>query len=459
MRLKFKNRIAFFNTLAAAISTLLVFAVVYGVVYFTAYQHLDEDIRKEKEAVFSALDVKGGHVEIKHDTEWEEREHNQVEVNPTFIQITDGSAAKVFQSENLKGWSMILHPTRNSPVFFDSRINAERIRQGQFPIQDNSGAIVGHLSIGVSQVESALVLQNLLLTLLIIFPIMSLLFFGVSSLAASKSIAPIHQLIEAAQCMDEQTINTRLPLPARHDEIYKLAATINELLARIEKSITREKQISADISHELRTPLTGIRGTLEVLLRKRRVPEQYEQKLELVLQETDRMNKILEQLLQLSRLEAGAVQPQKELVDLKPFFEKLLEKWQPLLDEKQTVATLLMQHGQHIMLDTNLFEMILANLLSNALKYGRASGGKIVIEWHPDSQTLTIQDNGPGIPVDQVPYIFDRFYRSDASRSTHVPGTGLGLSIAKKLAELQNIHLSVESTTNKGTCFKLQFEG
>lgn len=456
MSLKFKNRIALFNTLTAASCTTVAFVVIYFVVYVTAYRHLDGDITSERDEVFKMLRIEGDSIFLETSAEWKEKEHEQVEVHPTFLQIRYVTGAVVFLSPNMKTNFLPFVRDLDHPSFKDNVFNNERIRQGQFPITNASGKIIGHLTVGVSQAESVLVLKNLALTLIIAFLVLSLVFYFVSSFAAAQGIAPINQLIDTAEKIDDQNIHTRLPLPTHEDEIYNLATTINELLDRIEGSLRREKQITADISHELRTPLAGIRGTLEVLLRKRRDPEQYEQKMEQVLQETDRMNKMLEQLLQLSRIEAGIIQPNKEAVDLTSFFKNFLSKWQPILAEKQTVVKLQIAEGSALIADSSLLELMMANLLSNALKYG-PQGGKVEIAWDAPLKELTVRDNGPGIPKDQLPYLFDRFYRTDISRNSKIPGTGLGLSIAKKLADLQGIALSVKSESGQGATFMMRF--
>ena len=456
MKLKFKNRIAFFNTLAAATSTLLVFVAVYFVVYFTAYKHLDDDIRKEKEEISKNIEVWDGKVMVRKSAEWDEKEHEEVEVNPTFVQITDRAGNLIYLSANLKSKRLPFSPSLKKDYFFNNQFDRNQIRQGQFPIFNSAGLAIGQLSIGISRAESALVLHNLLLTLCIAFPLLSLIFYWASSFAAEQGIAPIHQLIDAANQIDDKNMDARLPLPPRRDEIYLLATTINELLNRIDTSFQREKQITADISHELRTPLTGIRGTLEVLLRKRREPEQYEQKLEQVLQETDRMNKLLEQLLQLARIEAGSIQSNTIQIELQPFLQVLLDKWRPMLAEKEMVIALNVSPKTNISADANLLELMLSNLLSNAMKYG-SSGARLDITWEQDTKTLSFTDYGPGIPTAFLPHLFDRFYRTDTSRNAKIPGTGLGLAIAKKMADLQGIQLSVASEEGRGTTFFLQF--
>lgn len=456
MKLKFKKRIAFFNTIAAAASTFLVFVAVYFVVFQTARKHLDDDIRKEKTDVFKYLKVENSRILMKNNPEDDEKEHARVEVNPTFLQITDASGELVFQSANLKKSHLKFDKSQDGTLFFDNEFNGERIRQGQFPVLDKNGQFLGHLNVGVSQVESALVLRNLGLTLVLAFPFLTLIFYLASSFAAERGIAPIHQLIQAAEKIDDKNIATRLPMPPRRDEIHQLATTINELLNRIEGSLHREKQITADISHELRTPLAGIRGTLEVLLRKRREPEQYETKLEQVLLETDRMNRLLEQLLQLARIESGNIKPMTEQVDLQAFMHYFLEKWQPVLDEKQVKVELKISPRTMVAADANLFEIIVGNLLSNAVKYG-PPGSKIEISWDENARTLLLKDQGPGILPEHLPHIFDRFYRTDESRNAKIPGTGLGLSIAKKLAELQGHNLLAESKEGQGSTFFIQF--
>jgi signal transduction histidine kinase len=287
--------------------------------------------------------------------------------------------------------------------------------------------------------------------------LLSLIFYWASSFAAGQGIAPIHQLIDAANKTDDQNRGIRLPLPPRRDEIYLLATTINALLQRIEHSLQREKQITADISHELRTPLAGIRGNLEVLLRKRREPEQYELKIEQVLRETDRMNKLLEQLLQLSRIETGHIKPNTEQIELQPFCTSFLKKWETLLAEKQLHLELVIPPKTTILADASLLEVILGNLLSNTLKYG-SKGSTLSISWNEATHTLAFADNGRGISTEHLPHIFDRFYRADASRNTKIPGTGLGLSISKKMADLQGIQLTVQSEAGRGTTFFMQLK-
>lgn len=456
MKLSFRNRIALFTAMAAAATIGAVFLIVYGVVYFTAYDHLDDDLRQEREEVFSNLRWTGDSIIIAHMPEWEEKEHLQIEVNPTFLQVVDAGGRLLFRSANLQQDILLFNPNMSQDAYFNSRISDQRIRQGQFPIQNERGAVIGHLTVGVSREESAIVLHNLRNTLCIAFPLLLIILFLATALAASRSIAPVQQLIKAASGIGEANIDTQLPLPENKDEIYQLATTINELLQRVENSIQREKQFTADASHEMRTPLTAIRGTLEVLLRKRREPGQYEEKINRVIVEVDRLHGMLDQLLQLARLESGHIPVRHAPMMLAAFLHALANKWQPYLQEKNMALRLEIPPSATLDTDEALLNIILDNLLGNAIKYGHP-GGHIDCIWQPEKAMLTIQDDGPGIPPEHIAHIFDRFYRADDSRSSGVRGAGLGLAIAKKLADLLSIRLAVNSRQEEGTAFTLGF--
>lgn len=457
MTLRFTDRIALFNTLAAAITTLLVFCVVYAVVYTTAYNHLDTDIRQEKEEVWLNLHCQGDSIALDLRSEFGENEHKQAEVNPTFLQVIDRHGRVLFRSANLKDDLLLYEPDLAEDKFFNCIFNDKQIRQGQFPIRNATNAVVGQLNIGISQVESALVLHNLRTTLYIAYPLMLLVLYFATSIAAARGIAPVNMLIRAAAHISDSNIDNRLPVPGRQDELRQLAVTINALLDRIERSFRREKQITADVSHELRTPLAAIRGTLEVLVRKRREPEQYEDKVRQVIQEVDRMHLLLDQLLQLARLESGSVAVRRESIELAPFLAALSRKWQPRLEEQQRQLALTVPAGVTVRADTSLLELIVGNLIDNALKYGRAHG-TITCAWDASTHSLIVSDDGPGIPHEHLPYLFDRFYRTDSSRNSKVQGAGLGLSIVKKIADLLHVTILVDSSEGVGTTFSLKFQ-
>ncbi len=456
MKLILKKRIATYNLIAIAILKAIAFIAIYGVVYFTSYKHLDDDIITEKTEVFSNLDWDADAIIINKMPEWEEAEHSQIEVNPTFIQIVDLNGKTIFKSQNLQNSHFLFNPKNKKTVFYNTTINKQKIRQGQFPVFNDDGKIIGQLTIGVSQQESYNVLHNLLIVLIVIYIfIISILYF-IMIFVASKAIAPIHQLIQSASKINYSNINSRLPLPENEDEIYQLAKTFNELLGRLEISFYQQKQFTSDAAHEMQTPLAAIKGIIEVLLRKPRTAERYEEKIQEVLLQTNRLSQLYEQLLQLARLESSVLIAHKEQIVIKHTIQSSVKTYNAIIKTSNITIHYNIPSEATVCADILLLEMIIDNLVSNAIKYNKTDG-TIYFNWDESTKILSIIDEGIGIEDHQLPLLFNRFYRVDDSRSSHIPGNGLGLSIAKRLCDAQNIILTVSSVKGKGTTFQLQF--
>ncbi len=453
MRVSFKRRIALYNTTAVAVLTLMVFVTIYAVVFYTSFLHLDNDISLEKEEVLNTLDWKDDSILINKMPEWEEAEHKKVEVNPTFIQIIDNNGHLVFKSANLRNEYFLFDPTNKKGSFINGILEKQHLRLGQFPILNDHGKIIGQLTIGISQQESYNVLDNLFSTLCIAFPVLLLILYIVIYLTASKAIAPVYRLIKAASGIHDSTLDKRLPLPENKDEIYILAKSINELLSRIENSNQQQKQFTADASHEIRTPLTAIRGTLEVLLRKSREPQHYEEKIGEVIEQTEKLNLLLDQLLQLARLESTTVK--REMVSLNKILDSTIAKGETLRREKAAEIEVDLPENVFVFADPFSLQIMLDNIFVNAIKYG-SENGKITCSWNVLRNTFSITNKGDTISEEQIPFLFNRFYRTDDSRSSQIPGSGLGLAIVKKLADLQGIEISVLSRLGS-TTFSLQF--
>jgi signal transduction histidine kinase len=436
--------------------TFLVFTVIYSVVHIMVYRHLDSEITSEGEEVLMNIRWKNDSLILNLLSENLEREHQQAEVSPTFLQVVDARGRLAFSSDNLLNDHLLFADSLTQPEFFSIVFKGKLIRQGQFPIINEQGKVLGQVDIGLPQGESTLVLDNLGIILCIAFPLMLLVLYFATYWAASRGIAPVIKLIRATGKIGDRNIHTRISLPGYQDEIFLLASTLNDLLARIEVSLNREKQITADISHELRTPVTSIRGMLEVLTRKTREPAQYEEKIKQVLLEVESLNRIIDQMLQLSRIDAGNLQIVKSSVYLARVIYGIKERWQQRMIERNIVLKVDIPKEVTVLADNGFLEIIIENLIGNAVKYGMEND-PVICGWNSALQTLSITNNGTIIPKEQLPYLFNRFYRTDDSRSSQVQGHGLGLSIAKNLADLQQITIGVTSEQGKGTTFTLDF--
>lgn len=177
MKLHFKSRISFFNTIAAAITMLIVFAAVYAVVYISTYHYIDNNIIDEKNELFSELIANKETIVLSNNAEWEELEHNRAEADPVFLQIVNTDGMVIFHSQNLENDLLRYEDSLSSVRFFNTTLNNRKIRQGQFPILNKNGKIIGQLDIGVSQVDSIMILQSLRNTFFVTFPFM-LIFFS-----------------------------------------------------------------------------------------------------------------------------------------------------------------------------------------------------------------------------------------------------------------------------------------
>ena len=263
-------------------------------------------------------------------------------------------------------------------------------------------------------------------------------------------------MIATAEKITKENLDERIELPQNKDEIYILAQTINDLLDRLRDVVLREKQFTADASHELRTPLSVIKGTLEVLTRKPREREQYVEKIHFVMSEVDRMSLLVDQLLELARYESRTIKPSVVDIDVNNLINESFKRLHYAASEKNISLQLYATEHYHVQADVAMTNIIIENILSNAIKYSfEHQSIQVHVKKESGKITCSITDHGSGIPKDQLSKIFDRFYRVDESRTSHVSGKGIGLAIVKRLAHLQNLEITVQSTPAVGTIFTI----
>ncbi|MCA1966744.1 MAG: HAMP domain-containing histidine kinase, partial [Flavobacterium sp.] len=275
---------------------------------------------------------------------------------------------------------------------------------------------------------------------------------------AGRNIKPVRTIIDTSSQITKDNLQTRIPLPQNKDELYVLSQNINNLLNRIESAIDREKQFTSDASHELRTPLAVIKGTMEVLIRKPRNQQEYEEKILFCISEVDRLNHMVDQLLLLARFENQKQNVKQETIYLNALILDNLTRFSEKTENKKIKIVTDFTEDFYVQSDNYLVSIIFSNLISNAIKYSN-DNGKIELKLEKTSTDIifTIADNGVGISEQDLNKIFNSFYRSDVTNHPDIKGTGLGLSIVKRLCDLLRIKISVESRINEKTKFILQF--
>lgn len=433
-----------------------VFVTIYLVVEFSVSNHLNDDLQREVDRHSQEVEVKNGTIALKRHKEWMEREHNTVGVDPVFIEFLDIEGNLIDKSPNLKESHLLYDPNQKDNVFYNGELAEKRIRQVQVPILDENGKRVGHLLVAVAREGSEVVLETLRHIMLITFPVILIILFFVARFIAGRSIKPINDIIDTSNKITRDNLTERILLPHNKDELYILSDTINQLLDRIEKAIEREKSFTSYASHEFRTPLAVLKGTLEVLIRKPRQQEEYEEKVKYCVREIDRLNHLVDELLILTRFENQKQSLNLENTSIKSIIEDTLKYLSRNIQEKNiTIKTNIPFDGIYFKTDIYLFSTIISNILSNAIKYSNQDG-EIQVNAHKENNVIycEIKDNGVGISEKDMEKIFDKFYRS--TDHSDIKGFGLGLPIVKRFCSLLNIQIDISSKEGVGSTFKLQ---
>lgn len=454
----YRNRIAFYYIITTALLITLVFAVIYISVKESVYRHLENDIKAETTKLFDEVYIKDDGFVLIDQHEWKEKEHNTLDVNPIFIQFVDAKGKMFDKSPNLKNSQLqFKEPNENLPVYFNAKLDQISIRQTQAKVQ-YKGRTVGYFLIAMSLEDANLVLTNLRYTLLIAFPLVLGILFIVARFIVGRSIKPVKTIIETSNRITKDNLNTRISLPENKDELYELSETINNLLNRIENAIEREKQFTSDASHELRTPLAIIKGTLEVLIRKPRDKQEYENKINFCINEVDRVNKLVDELLLLARFENEKQNIKTESVLLNALLLDTSARFSQKTKDKNCKVVYNFKEDFYVQSDYNLVSIIISNLFSNALKYSNENTF-ISIDLYKENNRVrcSISDEGIGISNEDKEKIFNAFFRSKSLEHPEAKGTGLGLSIVKRLCELLNIEIVLDSQIEKGTTIILSF--
>ncbi|OLB77750.1 MAG: hypothetical protein AUH96_02155, partial [Nitrospirae bacterium 13_2_20CM_2_61_4] len=389
-------------------------------------------------------------------------EFPELAVLDKFFQIFSPTGTITIQSPNIRRRDIPLSRTAlgaalaGRAVFESARFPQEPpIRLLSVPIQ-YEGTLTHILQIGTSLREVEEMLHHLLFTLLVIGPLALAVALGGGWFLAGRALRPVEAITEAARRIAAGDLTQRLSASQSSDEIGRLAGTFNEMIARLEGSFRQIQRFSADASHELRTPLTVMKGETELALRRPRSAEDYRLVLESSLEEIDRMTRIIDDLLFLSRADLGEIRMERRPVRLDALVEDI-QRQAAVLGQEQGIEVLitLVQPATVLGDELRLRELVL-NLVENAVKYS-GPGGRVemALEEEESVARLTVTDHGIGIPAEAQSRIFDRFYRTDDARAHDPKGTGLGLAICKWIAEVHQGRIEVHSELGKGSRFTL----
>ncbi len=377
-----------------------------------------------------------------------------------FIEVWSPDGVLLYRSAALQGQRLGGAPTadegQHDPIPSTARLpNGTRVRlaSGVYHIEDQR--IV--LRVAYSQEALWRELREFGEVLLLGFPIAVLLAgFGGYALAR-KALAPVDLMATQAKTISAEKLGDRLSVENPEDELGKLGTVFNAMLGRLQAAFDQLRRFTADASHELRTPLTAIRSVGEVALQDQRSPAEYRDVIGSMLEEVDRLTRLAESLLALSRADTGHIQLQREDISLVLTAKEASSVVEVLAEEKRQHIDIEGDANLVVSVDRLILRQAIVNLLDNAIKYSPPGSHILVrVQSAGDKQVfLDVIDQGPGIPGEHQPHVFDRFFRVDKARTREWGGAGLGLSITRWAVEAHGGDISLKSEVGQGSTFRV----
>jgi heavy metal sensor kinase len=334
-------------------------------------------------------------------------------------------------------------------------LHGERIRVVALPVLRN-GRLIEVVQVGMPLAPTERTLQRWLEALLVLVPLGVGLAAAGGRVMARAALRPVDEMSQSARRIDAGALARRITIRGTGDELDRLAETLNGMLARLENTFGEMRRFSADAAHELRTPLTALKGTLEVALRAERSGAEYRAALASALEEADRLVRLAEDLLLLSRATAGPDSPRAR-VELETLVLDVAEVGTRLAKDRGVTVRVGTLAPLAVLGDGSALRRAVLNLVENGVKYTPAGGRVELSVTAADGEAvLAVEDTGPGIDAADVIRIFEPFVRLDSARSRESGGSGLGLAIARSIVVAHRGTLGVERPAAGGSRFTIR---
>jgi heavy metal sensor kinase len=446
MRLSIRWRLTLWNTLALAVVLLGFAALVYALLAGALYEQIDRRLLAGYQQLERDEHLKtdrDGRVRHWIDDLWK---HERV---VAFVYDTQGEVRA--QTPGIDNVPKAPGAAAGGPQFQTLAVTGQgrqRAATGRMRLGDDEFDVMLLAPLDEADHE----LGELLTALTLAVPAALVASVVLGYLLARKALAPVDRLRRSTHEITAERLDRRLPVANPRDEIGALARTINEMIGRLERSFAEVRRFTADASHELRTPLTVIRTEAEVAIAKSPGAMEQNQLLGSILEECDRLTRLSDQLLTLSREDAGVVRYIREPVDLTALVADAVDTLRPLADSHGLELRCAPLAPTRVSGDAGRLRQVFLNVLDNAIKY-TPEGGRIEVgvETKGSDGLVTVRDTGIGISAEHLPRVFDRFYRVDKARSREQGGTGLGLSISKSIVTAHGGRIELTSVPSQGT--------
>jgi len=321
------------------------------------------------------------------------------------------------------------------------------VRVRTTPLSENDRTLAV-FSIALSEEPMLATLRQLRLTLLVLLPLAAAVAALFGYLLTRRMLRPLASMQATAAEISSHDLSRRLGVATGGDEVSQLAATFDAMLDRLEDSFVRERRFVADASHELRTPLTALQAIVSVTRERPRSAGEYEQALDDVDGETARLRTLVENLLELARGDAERL-AESEPVDVSGLLRDVCASLEVLAAGKGLRLACKVEDGLVVEGDSDALVRLFVNVVDNGIKYTDEGDVDVVAAATTAGIAVIVRDSGRGVPAEQLPHLFERFYRGDVSRSTE--GSGLGLAIARLIAEAHGGAITLASIEGQGT--------
>ena len=444
------------------IYSFLIQFIILGIFSFCLYKALEISTLDKLQTTLKViiLDVTDDLLEQNEITNAlldEEKEYN---FEPLFIRILDDNTHKtIIQTsnfpQNIEHKDEYLNSLKEKIVTFEKQSNflVSRIKINFHDKQKVIIEVVTTKEILTSTLENILYILSFILPIVLIFAVIG------GNFLIYKSFSPIENILKELKEINAHDLSARLKSTQNKDEINQLITEVNNLLERLEESFERITQFSSDASHELKTPLTIIRGEIEIALRKERTIQEYKEALNNSLNEITIIEQTINDLLFLAKNKKDLIGEKEEIFYLDELVDESISELKSFAKLHEIELELIINDSTEIKGFPNLLKIAIKNAIKNAIQFSHKNSKVILnIFEKNDEIIISIQDFGIGIPKDEQSKIFEKFYRTDKSRNKNSGGTGLGMSIMKKIIDIHNGKINIESTENKGTIVEILFQ-
>lgn len=388
------------------------------------------------------------------------REHSVLGPGGDLFQVCDEQGRWLYRSAVLENSQIPIRlpgAASDKPIYENLLVQDTPVRFATQRVRVNGQLYTVQVAAPLKEFNEAL--ERFRLTLWLTGPLL-LIAAGLGGyLISRRALRPVDQITIAAESISITNLSERLEVPNTSDELQRLSETLNRMLARLNASVQRISQFTADASHELRAPVTLIRTTAELAVKNSRTNAEYREDMLQILDEAERTSRLIDTLLFLARADAGGSELQHELTDISTCVREAVRQVHRFAAERKVSVELDLNTGPVVVYgDGEAIRRLCFILIENAIKYTPPGRGvRIRLKAENGDSVLTVGDSGIGIAQSDIPHIFDRFWRADKVRS---PGTnggaGLGLSIARWILDQHHGSISVQSTLGQGSTFEVR---